>query len=498
MLKSPKILVVDDEEIMRSGCERVIEDMGMEVCSAENGRIGLNLIKEREFDLVLVDLLMPEMGGMELLDAIRSYDENIISIVITGYATIETAVEAVKKGAFDYLPKPFTPDAFRTIINRGLKHRHLLLEAEELRREREKNLLEIASERSRTATIIQCMGEGLLVTNRRAQLVLINPMAQRMLEINEAKIVGKRYHGQLNNKTLEELIGSACANGRPTANILRKEIPCETESEKYFLAVLAPIVDDTEGCAGTVIVLSDISNEKRIDKMKSDFVRLVAHELKAPIGAIEGYLDLILDGMIDEDALKQREIITRCRDRAASLLTLIKDLLNLSAIEAGKVTQRMERVQIPSILHEVIGLLGNEAAQRNITLSLGASDAVPSIIGDSEDLIYLFTNLVNNAIKYNKQNGEVRVSLSKNGSYVIVTVEDTGIGISAHDQKAIFDQFYRVKNEKTRNIVGTGLGLSIAKKIAESHRGYIKVKSVLGQGSTFTVFLPFAAEENRS
>jgi len=289
MQEKPKILIVDDEEIMRSGCVRIVTEMGMNVCTAENGKQGLSLVTHGGFDIVFVDLLMPEMGGMELLEAIKNIDEKIVTIVITGYATIESAVEAVKKGAYDYLAKPFPPETFRTMLKRGLKHRHLVMEAEQLRREKEKNLLEIATERSRTATIIKCMGEGLLVTNRAGQMVLINPMAQKMLELKNTNLLGKRFKSQLNNNKLETLMFNAFQNGKTGATLIREEIPCDNGIDKCYLASLAPIHDEKGEYTGTVTVLNDISNEKKIDRIKSDFVRLVAHELKAPLGAIEGY-----------------------------------------------------------------------------------------------------------------------------------------------------------------------------------------------------------------
>ena len=133
--------------------------------------------------MALIDLKMPQMDGMELLAHLNQLDPDMIKIVITGYATLETAIEAVQKGAYDYIPKPFTPGELRTRVNRGLEKRSLLQEARKLREERERNLLELANEKSRTQTIIQCMGDGLLVTNRDQQVVFCNPAGRRLLEV---------------------------------------------------------------------------------------------------------------------------------------------------------------------------------------------------------------------------------------------------------------------------------------------------------------------------
>jgi len=490
MRSKPRILVVDDEEIIRLGCQRILSEEQYEVLTAGDGRAGLALVKEKMPDLVLVDLLMPEMGGMELLEAIRQVDKKIVAIVITGYATIESAVEAVKKGAFDYLPKPFGPEELRAAILRGLERRELLLETDRLRKERERNLLELAAERSRTASIIQSMGEGLLVVNQRRQLVLLNPVAQGMLRLHDADAVGKQIEGLLHNQALEEFILGALSQKAPHPILARKEIASGHEPNEVLAATLSPILGEKQEVIGVVVVLRDISEQKRIEKSKSDFVRMVAHELKAPLGAIEGYLNLILEGMIKDDSARQMQIIERCRDRATALLALIRDLLDLSTIEAGKVAQEMEPLELGEVLKEVVDFMASEARSRDITLRLEISPRLPRVVGDREDLMRVFTNLVSNAIKYNRPGGEVKVAASKVDSHVVVAVKDTGFGIPPEERARIFDEFYRVKNEHTRKICGTGLGLAIVKRIVESHRGYVEVESEVDRGSTFAVHLP--------
>ncbi|MDZ7270774.1 MAG: response regulator [candidate division KSB1 bacterium] len=490
MRSKPRILVVDDEEIIRLGCQRILNEEHYEVLTAENGKVALALVKERSPDLMLVDLLMPELGGMEVLEKVHQHDKNIVTIVITGYATIESAVEAVKKGAFDYLPKPFGPEELRAVVLRGLERRRLLLETERLRRERERNLLELAAERSRTATIIHSMGEGLLVVNRQRQVVLLNPVAQKILHLHEAQVVGKPVEGHLAEKQLEDFIISALTHEEPRPILSRKEIPLERRPQEVLAATLSPILSEKGEMLGVVVVLRDITDQKRVERSKSDFVRMVAHELKAPLGAIEGYLNLLIDGMVKDDPAREREIIVRCRDRAEALLGLIRDLLDLSAIEAGKVAQEMQPIEISSILQEVVEMMNGEARARNVSMELRAASRLPKVVADREDLMRVFTNLVSNAIKYNRPGGRVSVAAHQENSHVVVEVTDTGFGIPPEEQSRIFDEFYRVKNEHTRNICGTGLGLAIAKRIVESHRGYIEVQSRPEEGSTFAVHLP--------
>src|SRR4030043_191118 len=186
------ILVIDDEQIMREGCSRILSKDGLVVICAENGNLGLEEIKGRpeNIDVILLDLMMPGMSGMEVLDQVRIIDPNLLVIVITGYATVESAVEAMKKGAYDFIPKPFTPDQLRIVVKRALERRSLQKEAEFLRKERERSLRDIATEKSKIKTIINCMGDGVLVCDQDRCVVLTNPAASRMLKIPENALLG--------------------------------------------------------------------------------------------------------------------------------------------------------------------------------------------------------------------------------------------------------------------------------------------------------------------
>jgi two-component system, OmpR family, phosphate regulon sensor histidine kinase PhoR len=487
MSESYKFLVVDDEEIIRIGCQRMLEDAGYQVDLAENGRIGLEHIQENKYDLALIDLMMPELGGLQLLDEIQKIDRNLVSIIITGFATIETAVDAIKRGAYDYLPKPFTPDEFRTKINRGLEKRRLALEADRLQQEVNKNLLEVSQQKNQTHTIINCMSEGVIATTLTGQIGLINPGAIKMLRLKDLKIIGRTVDGLLGNPDLEKEIQESLA--KVTRGTSMTTLNITTSDGRALQANIAPIIDETDACLGTVTVLTDLTEEKKIEEMKSNFVSLVSHELRAPVAAIEGYLDLILEGITAGNASKEKEIIRKSRDRAAGLLDLINDLLDLSRTDRSKTLKVMAPVNIDQIIKETVDFYQNEARDKEILLNLNVAENLPTLRGNKEDLARLFANLIGNAIKYTPGRGQVNVTVSMHNSHLVVAVKDNGIGIAKEDLPRIFDQFYRAKNAVDKKISGTGLGLSIAKKIVEEHNGYIEVDSEAGKGTTFSVFM---------
>ena len=186
-----KVLVVDDERGIREGCRRIVERYASAVETAETGEEALAKASAGQFDLALVDIKLPGMSGLELLDRLKEIDADLVSIVITGYATLELAIDATKRGAYDFLPKPFTPDELLGKIWNAIERRSLAVEAKRLRAERERQLLELATEKSRLRTVINCIQDAVLVTNRDGVLVLYNPAAARYLCLHERDLLGR-------------------------------------------------------------------------------------------------------------------------------------------------------------------------------------------------------------------------------------------------------------------------------------------------------------------
>ena len=485
-----RILVVDDERGIREGCRRILRSEGFEVETAENGNEGLAKAKESVYDLILIDLMMPGMGGMELLGHIRRLDPEIITIVITGYATVETAVEAMKQGAYDYIPKPFTPDQLMAVLNRGLETKRLRFERQHLLEERDRKLLEVANEKSQTRTIIGCMADGVLVVNREGQLVLWNPAAVAQLNLKNTTETGKPLPHYIQHEGLHKLIDSVLSPEDSGYTMISQEIAIGPDGEKVLIADAAAVKDDMGETLGVVAVLRDISELVEIDRVKSQFVSMVAHELRTPLAAIEGYIDTCLTCAAGDDPETHRKMQQRAKERAHSLLDLVNDLLTVSRIEAGKIAKRKEPLAAQEIVAKSVELLKEEATRKKISVDVKIPEHIPDMVGDKNDLERVLINLLANAMKYNTEGGRVTVTVSADDDFVATRIEDTGFGIPKEDIPRIFDEFFRVEDEKRRYITGTGLGLSIVKKTIESHFGRIEVESELGRGSTFTIFIP--------
>ena len=490
MDQSVHILVVDDERGIREGCRRILsaEDYSVEV--AGDGEEGLEKVRSKPFDLLLVDLMMPRMGGLEMMEQVRAYDPEIIMIVITGFATVETAVDAMKHGAYDYVPKPFTPDQLLAVVNRGLEMRRLRFQAKQLMEERDLKLLEVANETSKLHTIINSLADGILVFNREKQLALWNPAVVEMLDLDGRPEAGRAMGDIIPHKRLVEIISKAYSPHSARYTIQSEEIELRTPAPRTLMVNLSVVRDEKGMDLGVVSVLRDITGLKEIDQIKSQFVTMVAHELRAPLAAIEGYLSAFLSGAAGSDPEVNRHMLDRAKARTHSLLDLVSDLLQFIKLEAKGVVRKKELLDVSSILRGTAELLKGQGGEKGLRFKVDLPESLPLIEADRSEMEQLFTNLISNAIKYNVKHGKVTITVRPSSHFLNIKVADTGVGINEENLPHIFDEFYRVAGPQTRYTPGTGLGLSIVKKIVESHFGRIEVSSKVEKGTTFTVKLP--------
>jgi len=302
------------------------------------------------------------------------------------------------------------------------------------------------------------------------------------------EIPGEALNFYIKNKSIIDSIREVLSSKEEKVSMISREV--EVDKGTTLMAIIAPVKDEEGRILGAVTVLRDITKLKEIDKIKSQFVSMVAHELRAPVAAIEGWLEIVLSGEMGEDEEQRKKWLGRAKDRAHSLLIMVNDLLEINRMEAGRVAQKMETVKLSEIIQKIADFVKPEADKQNITIAMKLPRNMPRIQADVKDMEKLFTNLINNAIKYNFEKGLVTVEGEVDRSFLCIHVKDTGFGISPENLSRIFEDFYRVEDDKTKKITGTGLGLTISKKIVDSHFGRIEVQSRLNEGSTFSVYLP--------
>jgi two-component system, OmpR family, phosphate regulon sensor histidine kinase PhoR len=479
----PKVLVVDDEKRIRDACVRLLNEEGCEVAQAENGETGLKMIGQTHYDIILLDLMMSGISGFEVLSHVKALHPDTVVIVITGYATIEHSIDAMKNGAFDFLPKPFSPKDLRLVISKAIEFIS--------------TLQDIAKQKSRMRVMINLISDGVLTTDNRKRVALANPAFLRLMGCFDKEVIGRPVTDIVKESKLIDMVEKALEQPPKTFVELTDEftIAEKGDEEKIIGARCIPFRDRLDRNLGTVTVLHDITALKKLDKIKSNFVSMVAHEIKSPLNSILMQLKVVLDGLAGDLTEKQREILTRSSERISSLATLSGELLDIAKIESGLINQEKETLDIVKLAAAQTEFHQDRAAAKSLELIFEPTATPARIMGNRTNIEEVVTNLITNAIRYTPEKGTIRVSVTVDKNYACIHVADTGFGISTEDQEKIFQRFYRVKNEKTRFINGTGLGLAIVKSIVDAHHGMIKIDSRIDEGTTFSVCLPKICDE---
>lgn len=494
-----RVLIIDDEKVIREGVQRALNGRGYVVEKAENGEMGIEMLKENAYQIVLLDLMMPGIDGFGVLEWIKSNKPGIEVVVITGFATVTKAVSAMKQGAFDFVGKPFTPDYIRIVVARAAEKIQLEAETERLREEHSLSQAAIENEQSRLKTVFGCMVEAVVITDIGGVVVHHNPAAIKILEIQTDPFIGKPLANSILDRDAVSMVSQAMANSQ----VVTKEFSPGAISRKFLRAHCAPVAEDSGKVIGSVTVFEDISTHKEIDQMKSDFVAMVAHELKSPLASIEQMIYALQLGCEFEAGQTCSTMHKRITVRTKDLLRMIDNLLNLSRMENGTVEFNLEPIRGHEILEQILDIIVHQAEGKQIEIVTSLAEEEWYFNVDYDHIRTAFMNIISNAVKYTPEGGKLEISTEVKGGFANLVVKDSGIGISETDLPHIFDRFFRVKGSATRHITGSGLGLSLVKEVVDAHQGYIDVTSELGIGTTFTLSFPVTdqpleSDEHRS
>lgn len=343
----------------------------------------------------------------------------------------------------------------------------------------------LTSEQQRLSAILRGMGEGVMVTDTRGTIMLVNPAFRKLFGL-QGDVEGRPLVEVCRHPDLLHAFEEQRESGT--------EVTCEITIPVTNLVLMAHWVplSGESGKRGTVAVFHDISDLKRVETMRRDFVANVSHELRTPVAVIKGYAETLLDGALEESSERSRRFVEIIVSHSERLTNLINDILTLSKLEAKDASLALHPLDLCSTVRKAQMLMEDHARAKGIRLSASCPEPAPKVLADQGQLEQVLLNLLDNAIKYTPDGGDVTIQIAEAAKGVQISVSDSGIGIPSKDLPRIFERFYRVDEGRSREQGGTGLGLAIVKHIVQLHGGEISVSSQADKGSIFTVVLPKA------
>lgn len=354
------------------------------------------------------------------------------------------------------------------------------------------NISDITADRNRLAAIFAGMVEGVIDVDQEQKILHINEAASNLLAVNIKESTGKPVWEEVRNNEITNALDEAMKTGSFVKTQVVLSFSKSSNNEGSVVDIYAASLSDDSGSPiGAVVVLHDISEIKSLERIRTDFVANASHELKTPITAIRG----LSESVIDDDNIDRKTIlqfINRIHSQSLRLSQLVGDLMALSRLEVDLEAKQFSVINMNYLLNSSVKSAKIPIEQKHQKLIVEVVDDNIYVNGDRQNLSQLIDNLIDNAIKYTPEKGEISVNLSTDDTEMLLEVRDTGIGISPQYQQRIFERFYRVDKARSRSLGGTGLGLSIVKNIAEKHSGNIKLKSQQGRGSTFSYRMPLA------
>ena len=339
-------------------------------------------------------------------------------------------------------------------------------------------LYEISQEHRRSETILEKMVEGVILIDSQRSIVYANPAAITILSLSED------YHQHPLIETIRDpVLGRLLEQAKETSEAAFDEIRLTGEIERETEVTVVPVANEY------LVVIHDVSQLRKLEQIRADFVANVSHELRTPLTSIQGYAETLLNGTLSDAEMSQR-FVAKILQQSSQLSQLISDLLDLSRLESGAIELKLTPCKMTEFQEPIVNLFGPAFDEFDMTFEWRIPDDLPNPLVDKLLIEQVFVNLIDNAIKYTPSGGIITVSSETNESEVIIYVSDTGIGITSDALPRIFERFYRVDKGRSREMGGTGLGLSITKHILLQHGGRIWAESVFGKGSVFKFALP--------
>ncbi len=522
-MPTDRVLAVDDDPAILKLCLRILEPEGYQVTTATRGEDALARLEAEPFDVLLTDIRLPGLDGLEVATRLRARDLDMVIITMTGYSNMEMAIQALRLGVDDFIIKPFSPDALRVHLARAL-------DKEKLRREnvRLRTLMPLlhtaqtfSTARSRQAIydeLFAFLGAQLKIENAAvlyldngtgmlelaagkgalaraldgfAELAVKLPQRENLFS-DEAQYWNQSAAPRLPCENCGEWLASVALKSRNRVmGLLIVETPELTASNAECLQLIAA---QTATALENVDLVAQVSeayvNLSKLDYMKSEFINVAGHELRTPLAAMLGYAKLLHDRTESQAQQFAAEILAN----GERLQHIVDDMLNLKYMQQDSMDLHLEEMRVERVIAEVVNVYQSLADEKGQTIELDIAAQAGRVTADRAMLDLILGNILSNAIKFSPPNTQVRVAAEGDAEAITLSVQDQGQGLTPEQAARVFEPFYQASDSLTRAQGGIGLGLTLTREMVRAHGGKIWVESRLDRGSAFYVVLPRQAQ----
>ncbi|HJS20173.1 MAG TPA: ATP-binding protein [Anaerolineales bacterium] len=483
MSKPDLILLALEESQILNLMDRALRAISYETAIARNTKALAQILQESSPALLLMGEKFDGHEGLKLAKEIHERFPTMPFLIYTEKVQPELIKSIFRLGLSGYLAPPLRTDDIVDAVETSLSNARRV--GDWLRREVKRTTASLQkraqiseAERSRLEAVFNNIHDCVLILDQENRIILINPAMCRTFGLDEASVISKPVFDVVTHPDLRSLLT------RTNQNDPLQYHEVSFADGRVGNAQLTDILD-----IGRALTMQDITYLKEMDRMRSEFVHTVSHDLRSPLTSVIGYTELVERAGSLNDI--QRDFLSRIQGSVQQITGLINDLLDIGSIEAGFDTRR-EFIQLEGILRYTLDMLQGQVKSKHLVVKTDIGPALPALRANPIRLRQVMDNVVGNAIKYSYPDGEINISIRSEDEQMILKVSDAGPGIPVADQPRIFDKFYRGSN--IAEIEGSGLGLAIVKTIVESHQGRIWVESVEGRGSSFFIVLPILVE----
>ncbi len=484
------ILVVDDERFFQDLLAGILREEGYDVEVAGSGEQALEACSDLRYRVVVMDLVLPDIVGTEVLARVRERDPDIAVIMVTAYASMESAIEALKAGAYDYIKKPIVREDLVHSVERAIERQILSVRNRQLVLQLEARIEEMKAMSREKEEVFRILDEGLVIMEENGRIFDLNPKAVQLLDAGSKPLAGTDFFGTA--FTLPEGFLEAVreGEGQPVRSMVR--FP-QAGGPPREIELVGLTMRRGNTAPRFLLGFRDLTGIRDLEKNREEFLAIVSHDLRTPLTSLKGFIEVLLSGDYDsEDNL--REYLGILDSEADRMISLINDLLDLGRLESGKMDLQIERLSVADLVTYAMRSMEGLAGAKKVALVLvpGAGDL--ALAGDRRRLLQVLVNLLSNAIKFSPEGGTVETVLRKENGFAFIEVSDEGPGVPSGERGRIFEKYHQARESSRGRGKGSGLGLAIVKKIIDLHGAEISMEERGDKGGSRFV-IKIAAQE---